>query len=166
MNRSEKEHVVTSLKSQFSASEASFVIQYKGLTVAQLQELRKKLRAQGGTMQVAKARLIKRAVADLPVQELSSHCREQVALVFSKTEAAPVAKTLAEFAKEHKALSIVSGFAERKILDNKTINFLATLPSREVLLAQLCGVLKGPMAALARVLNAVHESKSAPQSEV
>ena len=160
MNRHEKELVVSDLKNRFASSQAAFVIQYKGLTVAQMQELRKKLRPQGGSVRVAKARLMKLAMTDLPVHELGVSCKDQVALVFAEKETAPVAKTIADFAKENQALAIMSGFADQRLLDRKTITFLATLPSRDVLLAQLCGVLKGPMAALARVLQAAHEAQT------
>jgi large subunit ribosomal protein L10 len=160
MNRHEKELVVSDLKNRFASSQAAFVVQYKGLTVAQMQELRKKLRPQGGTMCVAKARLMKLAMADMPVQELGADCKNQVALIFAEKETAPIAKAISEFAKENQALAIMSGFADQKMLDRRTITILATLPSREVLLAQLCGVLKGPMAALARVLHAAHEAKA------
>jgi large subunit ribosomal protein L10 len=159
MNRQEKAHVIESLKSNFSQSKASFLVNYKGLTVAELQELRKKLRANQGSFKVAKARLTKRAIADMHnVQTLIPYCKDQVGLVFAEKEMTVIAKTLADFAKEHKALAIVAGCcAEQGLLDANTIQFIATLPPREILLAQLCGMLKAPVASLAYVINLIKE---------
>jgi len=156
MNKQQKEQVVSTLRASLAGAQASFLVGYKGLTVNDLQELRKKLRAEGGTLQVAKARLIKRAVTELPVQEFAPLCKDQIALVYTKKEAAPIAKVVVEFGKDRKvAPVIISGYAEQRLLDAKTISFLATLPSRQVLLAQLCGLLQAPVAQLARTLQAV-----------
>jgi large subunit ribosomal protein L10 len=160
MNRQEKEQVIQSLKDSFSASQAAFLVGYKGLSVKEVQTLRRKLRDQGGTFKVTKARLMKLAAEGVTgVQDLTPYFKEQVALVFAQKDVAPIAKTLIDFAKEHKALSVVAGSAEQSLLDNRAIVFMATLPSREILLAQLCGVLMAPAASLARVINSVKEQK-------
>lgn len=157
MNRHEKEQVISSLKKQFTDNPTSFVVGYQGLSVAEVQNLRRKLRTQGGTFKVVKARLMKRAAEGVAgMQDLTPYFKTQVGLIFGQHEAA-LAKTLMEFAKDHKALTVIVGCADQQVLDSKTIIFLATLPSREVLLAQLCGVLQAPVAAVARVLQSVVE---------
>lgn len=154
MNRTQKEQSISSLHQELASSHAAFLVGYQGLTVSELEKLRKTLRAQGGRFQVAKARLMKLAAKDTPgVQDMIPYCKQQVGLVFATKESPAVAKTLVNFAKDHNGLKIIVGCTEQKMLDAKTINFLATIPSREVLLAQLCGVLNGPVAALARVLH-------------
>src|SRR5580698_3870453 len=105
MNRQEKEQVIKSLKNEFAESQASFLVGYKGLTVAQVQALRRKLRSQGGEFKVVKARLMKRAAEGVVgAQELEPYFKNQVALVFVNKEVAPIAKTLVDFSKENTAL--------------------------------------------------------------
>ncbi len=158
MNRHEKEQVIKYLKDSFTASPASFLVEYKGLTVSELQALRRQLRDQGGVIKVTKARLMKRAAEGVAgAQELSPYFKEQIAVVFAQKEIAPVAKTLVNFAKGNKGLIIVVGSAEQEFLDGNAIKFMASLPPREILLAQLCGVLMAPVASLARVVNSIKE---------
>lgn len=156
MNKTQKEQSVASLHKEFADSQATFLIGYQGLTVQELESLRRTLRAQGGRFQVAKARLMKRAAEGTPgAEEMIPYCKQQVGLVFATKETPAVAKTLVNFAKDHNGLKIIVGCNEQKLVDAKTITFLASIPPREVLLAQLCGVLNGPVAALARVLHAI-----------
>jgi large subunit ribosomal protein L10 len=158
MNRQEKEQVVQSLKDSFAASQASFVVDYKGLSVKEVEDLRRKLKQDDGTFKVTKARLMKLAAEGVTgVQDLTPYFKEQIALVFAKKDVAPVAKTLVSFSKDHKGLSVVVGSVEQELLDKQAIVFMATLPSREVLLAQLCGVLMAPVSALARVIDGIKE---------
>jgi large subunit ribosomal protein L10 len=160
MNRQGKEQVIESLKNDFAKSPASFVVSYKGLTVAQVQELRRSLNGKGGSLKVAKARLMKRAVSGLEgAQDLAPYLKEQIALVFSQKDPSAIAKALVDFAKNNDKLNVVAGSVDSKMMDKKTIQFFASLPSREILLAQLCGVLKAPVAKLAYTLSAVKEQK-------
>lgn len=156
MNRTQKEQSVTSLHNDFASTEAAFLVGYQGLTVNELETLRRNLRAQGSKFQVAKARLMKLAATGTPgAEEMVPYCKQQVGLVFATKEPQAVAKTLVSFAKDHNGLKIIVGCNEKKLVDAKTIAFLASIPSREILLAQLCGVLNGPVAALARTLSAI-----------
>ncbi len=154
MNREQKEAVVQSLKEDFTSKPASFLVGYKGLTVAQMQNLRNELRQKGGTFKVAKARLMKRAADGVEgADTLISFFKEQVALVFADQEPPAVAKVLKDFSKQHDALQLVAGVFEQKLLDKEAIMRIALLPSREVLLGQICGSLKAPISGLVRVLN-------------
>jgi len=163
MNREKKELVIEGLKQDFSKSNATFLVNYKGLTVVDMQKLRRELRSCGGKLKVAKDRLVKLAIQEMPgVQDLNPLLKNQVAVVFAGNEPEATAKVLHGFKKEVEKFDIVAGCIEAKIIGKDLIITLASLPSRQVLLAQLCGVLSAPVAALARTLSAVAESKATP----
>src|SRR5438477_8064114 len=110
MNRQQKESVVELFNKDFSASKGSFFVDYCGLTVDQMQQLRRELREKGGSLKVAKMRLVRRAlesVADF--KGLSDYCKNQVGVVFAYDEAEvpAVAKTLNNFAKTYNSLGLV-----------------------------------------------------------
>lgn len=156
MNRQEKAAVVESLHNDFAQSKAAFVVGFQGLTVAQIRTLRTELRKQGGTFKVAKARLMKRAAQGLQGPEgLDPVFHDQIGLVFASKEAPAVAKVLSDFSKENEHLKLIAGCLDNLILNGESVARIATLPSREVLLAQVCGTLKAPMARVAGVLNGV-----------
>ncbi|MBN1549096.1 50S ribosomal protein L10 [Candidatus Babeliales bacterium] len=166
MNRQEKSVVVDSLKQQLQQSASSFVVDYKGLSVHQLEALRKNLRGQGSLFKVAKARLMKRAVADLDaMSELNQVFKDQIGLVFSPNQAAQTAKSLYEFAKENEKLGIVAGYTDSQFLSKQDIIALATLPSREVLLAMLCGVLMAPLSSFVRALDQIAKKPTGASGE-
>jgi large subunit ribosomal protein L10 len=147
MNRQEKTELIESLKQSFNDSNALFWINCQGLSVGQLQALRVGLREQSGSLKVAKVRIVKRAVQDMTedMHDLLPQLKEQLGIVFSTGEPNAVAKVLYDFSKKNEALEIVVGHFERKVMNKDEIKFLATLPSREVLLSQLCGTLNAPI---------------------
>jgi large subunit ribosomal protein L10 len=156
MNRQQKESVVELFNKDFLASKGSFFVDYCGLTVVQMQQLRRQLREKGGSLKVAKMRLIRRAlkgVADC--EELSSYCKNQLGVVFANdaAEVSGVAKTLSDFAKENQALDLVVGCLDARLLDKTGIIRIASLPSKEVLLAQVCGTLNAPITKFVYGLN-------------
>lgn len=154
MNRQQKEQVIELLKDNFNKSAASFVVNYQGLTVDKMQTLRNELRSQGGTLKVTKARLMKRAVDGMQdVEALTPYLEQQVGVVFASQEAPTVAKVLSDFAKDNEALQVVVGCLDAQLLDQASVARIASLPSKEVLLAQVCGTMKAPIAGLANVLN-------------
>lgn len=154
MNKQQKKALVDSLHERLENSRASFVVQYQGLTVRQMQALRKSLREKGGTLQVAKARLIKRAAQGITgVEGLAPYLNEQIGVVFASDEISAIAKILNDFSKDNEALVLKTGCVESKILNAAQVKRIAELPSREVLLAQLCGVLNAPMNQLVRALE-------------
>ncbi len=154
MNREEKALVIDALKNDFAQSQASFLVGVKGLSVAQVQTLRKGLRTKGGSLRIAKARLMKLAVDGLAgVDEMSPFFKEQVGLVFASTNVADVAKLLTEFAKANEVFRIVAGCVDARVISKDKVAVIATLPPREVLLAQVCGTLKAPMSSFVNVLN-------------
>lgn len=154
MNRQQKEAVVKNISEQLKESNASFLIDYKGLSVAQLQSLRGNLRQVDGIIKITKARLMKIAAQKIEgIDGFRDSFKEQVGLVFVKGEVTAVAKELVGFSKKNEQLDIVSGFFESKTMTTEQIGYLASLPSREVLLGQLAGTLQAPIAKFTRLLN-------------
>lgn len=156
MNRQQKSELIDFLKQGFADAPAAFLVGYKGISVAKIQTLRKKLRQNDASFKVAKNRLARRAVAELDgVQDLSGLMKEQLAIVFAHKDPSAVAKILHEFSKEHQALALVGGCVERKVVNKDGVVVLASLPSREVLLGHLAGTLQAPISTYARLLNAI-----------
>lgn len=160
MNREQKTRVIQSLREGFEGADAAFLVGVQGLTVSQMQTLRKNLRGVHSRLKIAKARLMKRAVEGLEgVDQLGSHFKTQVGLVFVEKEAPAVAKVLRDFAKENEALKLVVGYVENTVYDRQAIERVASIPSREILLAQLAALLKAPVAQCARALQQVVEKR-------
>jgi large subunit ribosomal protein L10 len=160
MNREEKTRVIQSLRNGFEKTEAAFLVGVKGLTVSQLQVLRRDLRGAHSHLRIAKARLMKRAVDGLEgIDQMGSYFKTQVGLVFVDKEAPAVAKVLRNFAKENEALKLVIGYIDDRIFDSQSIERIALIPSREILLSQFAALLNAPVAQFARVLGQVAEKR-------
>jgi large subunit ribosomal protein L10 len=154
MNRQKKSGVIESLKNDFATSKASFIVGLQGLTVREMESLRQKLRKDGGKLQVAKGRLAKIAIRDVSsVQVLIPYCKNQVGFVFAADQPPVIAKVLYDFSKNHELLSLVAGCLDAQLVNSESIVRIANLPSREVVLAQLCGVLKAPVVGFASLLH-------------
>lgn len=160
MNREEKSHVITALKQQFSDSTGSILVGYKGLSVNQLQKLRRGIRQNGGSFKVTKARLMKIAAEDIAsAQPLLPYFKEQIGIVFCEGQTPSMLKFLHTFSKDNEPLKLVAGSLESKLVEAPVLVQLANLPAREVLLARLCGVLKAPLSKLAFVLQQISAKK-------
>jgi large subunit ribosomal protein L10 len=158
MNRQQKELVVELFHKDFSTNKGSFFVDYAGLSVAQMQQLRRQLRSKGGSLKIAKMRLVKKALATVEGSSvLLSHCKNQLGVVFvhDASEVSGIAKTLNDFSKKNVALGLVVGCLDAQLLDKVAIARIASLPSREVLLAQVCGTLNAPLTSFVHVLNAM-----------
>jgi len=161
MKKQQKQAAIENLETQFSNSQGSFLVNYQGLSVAQLKTLRFALGDKGGSLKVAKNRLARLALKDVSsCKGLESLLVGQLAYVFSQGEITSVAKVLVDFAKKNDKLKVIAGCSESKIYDAKLVTLLASLPSREVLLSQLCGVLNAPVVLFALAIKAVAEKKS------
>ena len=165
MNREQKENTIKDLRQNFLENKASFLINYKGLAVSDLHKLRKQLRGCGAKLKIAKDRLIKIAINDTSSKELSPYLKQQIAVVFVEKDASAAAKTINDFAKDSQ-LDFIAGVVDSNLFDKAKIIRLASLPSREVLLAQLCGLLNATVSKLARTLVAVSEKKSEGSKKV
>jgi large subunit ribosomal protein L10 len=171
MARADKATAVADIAEQFKGSTATVITEYRGLTVANLAELRRSL---GGsvTYSVAKNTLIKRAASEAGVEGLDELFAGPTAIAFVTGEPVDAAKTIKTFAKEHKALVIKGGYMDGHPLTVAEVERIADLESREVLLAKLAGAMKGnlakaaglfnaPASQMARLLAALQEKKGA-----
>jgi large subunit ribosomal protein L10 len=155
MKKQQKTALVSDLQGLMGSAQATFLINYKGLSVAKLQSLRRTVRNDGGSVKVTKASLMRIAAQNVPGSDVfATHFKDQVGLVFANSDVSAVAKQLVKFAKDHTALKVIAGFYEARMISSQELMFLATLPSKEVLLGQLAATLQAPVAGLARVLNA------------
>lgn len=151
MNRQEKEARVAELTEKVKASQAMLVADYRGLNVAQARELRTELRAAGADYQVTKNTLMIRAVEAAELSDLNQFFEGPSAIAFCEEEAAGAAKVLMKYVKEFKPLEVKGGMLEGQVVDADAIKFLASLPPRDVLIAQMLGGLQSPIRGLATV---------------
>lgn len=153
MAKPEKATAVAEITEQFKSSTATVVTEYRGLTVANLAELRRSLSGTA-TYTVAKNTLVKRAAADAGIEGLDDLFAGPTAIAFVSGEAVDAAKAIKKFAKDHKALVIKGGYMDGRALSVAEVNQIADLESREVLLAMLAGAMKGNLAKAAGLFNA------------
>ena len=160
LNRSEKEAVIAEVTDLAAKSQTLVVAEYRGITVADLTRLRVKAREQNVTLSVLKNTLARRAVAGTAFEVVSEQLTGPLIYSFSE-DAIAAAKVVAEFAKTNDKLVIRGGAYEGKALDADAVKQLASIPSKEVLLAQLLGLMQSPISRTARVLAALAEQRGA-----
>lgn len=153
MARPEKEAAVAEVKDRFQRAKVVVLTDYRGLKVAEMTELRRKLREAGVEYKVIKNTLATRAAREADLAELETYLTGPTAMAFGYEDPAVPAKILATFAKEHKNLQLKAGIFEGKALDQNQVKTLADLPSREQLLAMVAGMLQAPMRGLVTVLS-------------
>ncbi len=161
LNRNEKAAVVADVGRQVARSQTLALAEYRGLTVAHLDTLRRQARDKGVYLQVLKNTLARRAVAGTPFEVAQEAMVGPLIYGFSE-DAVAAAKVVADFAKSNDKLVIKGGAFDGKALNADGIKALAAVPPKEVLLAQLLGLMQSPISRLARVLAAVSEAKAAP----
>ena len=154
----EKAQLVTDVATKFRESTTSVVADYRGLSVAQVTQLRKTLREAGVEFQVLKNTLVRRATAQTELTALDEFLVGPTAIAFSKDAVAP-AKILTDFAKKNDALKVKAGVVEGKVVGFDQIKALAELPSREGLLSMLLSVLQAPMRNVALAVKAVADKQ-------
>lgn len=152
--KDQKQLIIDELLERINHSPFLLVADYTGLTVANFTELRNRLGATGSECHVVKNSFVKRAarVADLP-GELNEALEGQTAIVTGERDICAAAKVLKNFAAEFDKASVKAGVLDGKLLNAEQVKALASLPSREILLATLLGVLQAPATNLVRVLN-------------
>lgn len=150
----QKKTVVDEVTQVFSVAQAAVLAEYRGLTVAQITELRGAARDVGVDVRVVKNTLAKRCVADSDFECLSDHFVGPV-VISSSEDPVAVAKVVANFAKQHDQLKITMGAMNGDLLDASAIQALAKLPGRDELLAMLVGTMAAPMNKLAQTLHAI-----------
>ena len=159
--REEKAALVEEIAQKLAASKSTIVTDYRGLTVAEITELRKGLRAAGVEYRVLKNTLTRRATAQSNTAALDEYLKGPTAVAFSFGDAVSPAKVLNDFANAHKALEIKGGLVEGRLVGAEAVKELAALPPREGLLSMLLSVLQAPMRNLAYAAKQVAEQKEA-----
>ena len=153
MARTDKATAVADIAEQFRDSTATVITDYRGLSVANLAELRRSL-APSATYSVAKNTLIRRAASEAGIEGLDELFVGPTAIAFVSGEAVDAAKAIKTFAKEHKALVIKGGYMDGRALTVAEVERIADLESREVLLAKLAGAMKANLSKAAGLFNA------------
>jgi large subunit ribosomal protein L10 len=158
MPTAQKETLVDEIKDRFAASPSVLLADYRGLSVKQLQQLRVALREVGGELTVYKNSLTEIAMRELALPSLTEYLAGPTAFVFVDEDPVAPAKALTTFAKEHKALELKGGLVENQVVGADGVKAIATLPSREELIAKLLGTMLNPIVGFARVLNGPTEA--------
>jgi large subunit ribosomal protein L10 len=153
MAQADKATAVADIAEQFKSSTATVITEYRGLTVANLAELRRSLSG-SATYSVAKNTLIRRAASEAGVEGLDELFIGPTAIAFVSGEAVDAAKAIKKFAKDHKALVIKGGYMDGRALTVAEVERIADLESREVLLAKLAGAMKANLSKAAALFNA------------
>ena len=158
LNRNEKQTVVTDVAAQAARSQTLALAEYRGLTVEHLNVLRKQARDKGVYLHVLKNTLARRAVAGTPFEVASDAMVGPLIYGFSE-DAVAAAKVISDFAKGNDKLVVKAGAYAGKVLDAQGVSSLASIPSKEVLLSQLLGLMQSPVSRIARVLVAIAEKR-------
>ena len=163
LTRNEKATVVTDVTAQVARSQTLALAEYRGMTVESLNVLRKTAREKGVYLHVLKNTLARRAVKGTPFEVASESMVGPLIYGFSE-DAVAAAKVISDFAKGNDKLIVKAGAHAGKVLDAKGVASLASIPSKEVLLSQLLGLMQSPVARIARVLALVAEKRGAAEA--
>ena len=158
LNRSEKEAVINEVTSLAAKAQTLVIAEYRGIAVADMTKLRADARSKGVSLSVLKNTLARRAVAGSQFEIVADQMTGPLVYGFSE-DAIAAAKVVADFAKTNDKLVIRGGAFAGKALDVNGVKELASIPSKDVLLAQLCGLLMSPISSTAVVLGAVAAKK-------
>lgn len=158
LNRSEKQAVIEEVSALAAKAQTLVMAEYRGITVADMTKLRSAARSQGVDLSVLKNTLARRAVAGSSFEVAGDQMTGPLIYGFS-VDAVAAAKVVADFAKTNDKLVIRGGVYGGKALDVNGVKTLANIPTKEVLLAQLCGLLQSPMSRTAGVLAALAKKK-------
>ena len=160
LNLQEKQAVVAEVSAQVAQAQTVVLAEYRGIAVADITKLRANARQSGVYLRVLKNTLARRAVQCTPFEGLADQMVGPLLYGIS-ADAVSAAKVVHEFASSNNKLVIKAGAYNGKVMDVAGVTALATVPSKEVLLAQLLGLLQSPVSGLARVMAAVAEQKTA-----
>jgi len=165
LNRSEKQAVIEEVTSLAASAQTLVMAEYRGITVADMTRLRSQARDKGVNLSVLKNTLARRAVAGSAFEVVADQMTGPLIYGFS-IDAVAAAKVVADFAKTNDKLVIRAGAFGGKALDVNAVKQLANVPSKEVLLAQLCGLLMSPISRTAVVLGALAAKKEGETAAV
>ena len=153
MNKEQKQNYIKEMTTQFNNSEAVLVAHYQGLTVKQLDDLRKQMREHGIKFQITKNRITKLALKDTKCKDLTNLFTGPTAVALSK-DAITSAKILTKFSKENQNLRILGGIMGEDVLDTAGVANVATLPTLDEARAKIIGILRSPAQKIASILLA------------
>ena len=153
MNKEQKKNYITEMTANFENSEAVLVTHYQGLTVKQLDKLRKEMREQGIQFKITKNRITKLALEKTKCKDLANLFTGPTAVALSK-DAISTAKILTKFSKENNNLKILGGIMGKEILDVAAVANVATLPTLDEARAKIVGILRSPAQKIASILLA------------
>ena len=161
-----KKQQVAALKERLDASIAGVVVDYKGISVEDDTKLRKELREAGVEYTVVKNTLLGRAIEGTSLADMGSVLEGTTAIATSKDDYVAAARILCKYAEGNESFTIKTGFMDGKVIDLATINSIAKLPPRDILLATVCNAFNAPISALARALQAVVDKggEAAPEA--
>jgi large subunit ribosomal protein L10 len=148
-----KVDTVNYVKEKLSRSKSIVITDYRGLTVAEMTDLRARLRNEGVEYKIVKNRLAKIALRDSGLNTMDEYLKGTTAIAFGVNDPVSPAKVLSAYAKDNDKLKLVAGLMDDRVLDLKSLQELATLPSREVLLSRMLGSLTSPIQKVAYGLN-------------
>ena len=164
-NRQLKEAKVAEIKEKLEKAQAVVLAKYQGLTVEEDTLLRKNLREAGIEYKVYKNTLVNLAVKELGIEGFDEYLEGPVSIAFGYDDVTAPARILNDFAKDHKALELKAGIVDGELYDAAKIQQLATIASKEVLIAKLLGSIKSPISSFARVISAIADSKGTESAE-
>jgi large subunit ribosomal protein L10 len=153
MDRAEKQEAVETLKGVFEGAGAVVVTHYLGLTVAEMTDLRGKLRQEGAQLKVVKNTLVKKALGGSVGEDGDALFKGPVAIAFAP-DPVSAAKVATQYAKDNEKFSVIGGLMGQQVLDKKAVTSLAALPSLDQLRAKIVGLLQAPATKVAGVLQA------------
>ena len=153
MNKESKKLYIEEMKKNFSSNNSVMIAQYQGLNVKELDKLRKDLRDNGVIFKITKNRITKLAIKDSPVKDLEQYFKGPTAAALS-SDPITTAKILTKFAKTNNKLKIIAGFMDGKVLDEKEVAIIATLPSLDEARAKIVGILASPAQKIVSILLA------------
>ena len=156
-----KTSLVGDYAAKFKEATSLVVVDYRGLSVDQVTELRRNLRAEGVEFKVLKNNISRRAITDAGYEGLAGEFVGPTAIAYSNDDVVAPARILHTFAKENEALELKAGFIEGEVASREQVMELATLPSKDGLLSMLLSVLQAPMRNMAYALSQVAETKDA-----
>ena len=155
-----KKPIVEEISELLNGAATAVVVDYRGLTVAQDTELRRELREAGVVYKVYKNTMINFAVKGTEFEELSKHLEGPTAIAISKEDATAPARILFNFSKNAPKLELKAGVVDGTYYDEKGIQVIATIPSREELLSKLLGSMQSPITNFARVIKQIAEKEN------
>src|SRR5438270_1851893 len=155
MNREQKAAAIAEIAANIDEAQAIFAVDYRGISVVQIAELRAKLRDADATFKVVKNSLTERAADDAGTEALKAYLEGPTALTFVRGDAATAAKAIADYARATQLLPFKGGIMDGATVEVEQIRSLSRLPSRDVLYGQLVGVVASPVSGLVRSLGAL-----------